>query len=95
MTRLSGCRHCRQPDNSRNGRCQCRPGRIALGIGALFLTFFFLGFWWLLALVETPEAGDQPLVLAAWLGFNVIMTIDMWILFKKNKAATQAPATRK
>ena len=22
VTRLSGCRHCRQPDNSRNGRCQ-------------------------------------------------------------------------
>jgi TM2 domain-containing membrane protein YozV len=58
-------------------------GRIVLGIGALLLVFVIVASAGLLFFVP------------AWLTMNVIMALDMVILFNKRKAAIEAETTRK
>ncbi len=58
-------------------------GRVIVGIGAM-----------LLVLAMCVTAG-LLFIVPTWMGLNVIMAIDMVILFNKNKAAVTADTTRK
>lgn len=62
-------------------------GEIVLGVAALVLMVLVMG---VAALVEVLDR-DEGVWLLPWLGLNVAMAIDMWILFRKKRAATRAP----
>ena len=58
-------------------------GRVIVGAGAVLIVSLIL------------IASGAPLLVPIWLGINLIMAIDMWILFNRNKTIFQASTTRR